>query len=103
MVKATTDPDKKAMQERQFKSLSSGIAAMEEAIKTGNKDTISQSQSELVATAKDLLSDWLDKQLGATVTSNAIFSKLPKYWEEKYHQDMEALNVRLLMTLDIMS
>ena len=43
--------------------------------------------------AKDLLSDWLDKQHGANITENEIFSKLPKYWEEKYHQDMEALNI----------
>ena len=43
--------------------------------------------------AKDLLSDWLDKQHGASITENEIFSKLPKYWEEKYHQDMEALNI----------
>ena len=40
--------------------------------------------------------DWLDKQFGAGVTENAIFSKLPNYWEEKFHQDMEGLNVNTL-------
>ena len=43
--------------------------------------------------AKDLLSDWLDKQFGSEVKDNAIFSKLPQFWEEKYHEDMDALNV----------
>lgn len=43
--------------------------------------------------AKDLLSDWLDSTHGSEVTDNSIFSKLPKFWEEEFHKDMEALNV----------
>ena len=43
--------------------------------------------------AKDLLSDWLDSTLGSEVTDNSIFSKLPKFWEEEFHRDMETLNV----------
>ncbi|CAL1535560.1 unnamed protein product [Lymnaea stagnalis] len=42
---------------------------------------------------KDILSSWLDKQRGSTVTDNKIFADLPLYWEEDYHKDMEALNV----------
>lgn len=50
-------------------------------------------QKVLLESAKDLLSDWLDKQFGSQVTENSIFSILPKYWEGEYHKDMEALNV----------
>lgn len=47
----------------------------------------------LLEEAKDLLSDWLDSTLGSEVTDNSIFSQLPKFWEEEFHRDMEALNV----------
>ncbi|EPY87591.1 hypothetical protein CB1_000234015 [Camelus ferus] len=47
----------------------------------------------LLEEAKDLLSDWLDSTHGSEVTDNSIFSKLPKFWEEEFHRDMEALNV----------
>lgn len=47
----------------------------------------------LLESSKDLLADWLDKQLGSQVTENSIFSILPKHWEGEYHKDMEALNV----------
>lgn len=47
----------------------------------------------LLEEAKDLLSDWLDSSLGSEVTDNSIFSRLPKFWEEDFHRDMEALNV----------
>lgn len=43
--------------------------------------------------AKDVLSEWLDSKFGSQVTDNSIFSNLPKFWEEEYHKDMEALNV----------
>lgn len=42
---------------------------------------------------KDAFSEWLDGLYGATVKDNAIFSKLPKYWEQEFHKDMDALNV----------
>ncbi|XP_059166910.1 cysteine--tRNA ligase, cytoplasmic-like isoform X2 [Physella acuta] len=41
----------------------------------------------------DVLAPWLDKTKGSGVTDNSIFSSLPKYWEEEFHKDMEALNV----------
>lgn len=53
----------------------------------------------LLEEAKDLLSDWLDSTGGSEVTDNSIFSKLPKFWEEEFHKDMEALNVSVLCYL----
>ena len=64
-------------------------------MKSGDNGRIGKSQEELLLAAKDLLSDWLDKQFGSEVKDNAIFSKLPQYWEEKYHEDMDNLNVRI--------
>ncbi|KAK3766185.1 hypothetical protein RRG08_025185 [Elysia crispata] len=43
--------------------------------------------------AKDVLAPWLDKQKGSEVTDNSIFSDLPKFWEEEFHKDMDALKV----------
>jgi len=93
VVKATTDPDKKNMQERLFEKLKAAVANIETAVKSGNEKEISKMKEELLRDAKDLLSDWLDTKLGSTVTENKIFSELPRYWEEEYHKDMEALNV----------
>lgn len=53
----------------------------------------------LLEEAKDLLSDWLDSMLGGEVTDNSIFSELPKFWEEEFHRDMDALNVSVAATL----
>ena len=93
IVSTTVDVDKRAMQERLFAKLKAAVEAVNEAVKSDSNEKIRASQDKLLVDAKDLLSDWLDRQYGAQVTDNAIFSKLPKYWEEKYHQDMEALNV----------
>lgn len=49
----------------------------------------------MLKSAKDPISDWLDHKYGATVTDNAIFTSLPRYWENEFHKDMKALNVSL--------
>ena len=51
---------------------------------------------ELLNAASDVMSDWLDKHHGAEVIDNKIFDDLPKLYEDKFHQDMAALNVRCL-------
>ncbi len=93
VVTKTVDVDKRAMQERLFAKLKDAVDGVNDAVKSGKVDEVKSAQDQLLVDAKDLLSDWLDKQHGAQITDNAIFSKLPRYWEEKYHQDMEALNV----------
>lgn len=47
----------------------------------------------LLESVADVLSDWLDKQLGSQITENSIFAELPKLYEKKFHEDMDALNV----------
>ncbi|MGH0170168.1 UNVERIFIED_CONTAM: hypothetical protein FKN15_058021, partial [Acipenser sinensis] len=90
----TTDPDKKQMLERLHAAVTSVLGPLQEAVQRGAATSEVAPRAELLLKeAKDLLSDWLDSQLGSQVTENSIFSILPKYWEGEYHQDMEALNV----------
>jgi len=49
------------------------------------------------------MSDWLDKHHGAEVTDNKIFDDLPKLFEDKFHQDMAALNVRCFALLFVLN
>nr|CAG4649153.1 EOG090X02DZ [Scapholeberis mucronata] len=87
----TTDPDKKAMQEKMLSKLTTSIQNVTEAKTTGKG--IDEAKQQLLTEAKDVLSDWLDSTQGATVTENSIFASLPRYWEEEFHKDMAALNV----------
>jgi len=95
-VKKTTDPDKKKMQEGQISRLSAALAVVTKAVEGGDGAAAEAAKEDLLSAAKDLISGWLDEREGANVTDNAIFSALPKYWEAKFHEDMEALNVRNL-------
>lgn len=78
--------------------------ALEQVLKTcaaayGTFQTSSGSdfQTEMDAFAEPL-GNYLDKRLGSTVTDNAIFSTLPRLWENKFHEDMEALKVGFRIT-----
>eukprot|EP00095_Tigriopus_kingsejongensis_P008856 snap_masked-scaffold15_size728074-processed-gene-4.6 protein:Tk08856 transcript:snap_masked-scaffold15_size728074-processed-gene-4.6-mRNA-1 annotation:"hypothetical protein L798_02588" len=93
VVQAATDPDQKTMREGQQKRLASALAAMSGAQSAGDPAPLLAAQAHLLAAARDLLGDWLDQQHGAEITDKAIFAQLPKYWEEKFHQDMDALNI----------
>lgn len=112
---ATADPDKKQMLERLDGAVSAALqplrAAMEaqaadEAVRPLAQVSLSSPEVKgplhellllrgqvLLENSKDLLADWLDRQFGSQVTENSIFFSLPKFWEEEYHKDMEALNV----------
>ena len=86
-MKVTTDPDKRNMQEKMLSKITAAVTKMEEAIKTGvGKD---EAQVALIEDAKDVLSDWLDRQKGSSVTENSIFASLPRFWEEEFHKDMK--------------
>jgi len=91
VVAETDNVDKKVMQEKLFNTMKASIARVSEAFKL-NKG-LEEAHKQLLVDAKDIMGDWLDKQFGANVTENEIFSKLPRYWEEKYHEDMDALNI----------
>uniref|UniRef100_A0A452TMG4 Cysteine--tRNA ligase, cytoplasmic n=1 Tax=Ursus maritimus TaxID=29073 RepID=A0A452TMG4_URSMA len=93
-LRETTDPDKKQMLERIQHAVKLAAEPLERAMQSDLPAAVADGCEEaLLAEAKDLLSDWLDCALGSEVTDNSIFSQLPKFWEEEFHRDMEALNV----------
>ena len=90
----TTDPDKRQMLERIQNSVKLATEPLEQAVRSSlSGEEVDSKVQVLLEEAKDLLSDWLDSTGGSEVTDNSIFSKLPKFWEEEFHKDMEALNV----------
>ncbi|XP_076971507.1 cysteine--tRNA ligase, cytoplasmic [Tamandua tetradactyla] len=93
-LNATTDPDKKQMLEKMQQAVALATEALEGAVcsRVAGEELDARVQG-LLEGAKDLLSEWLDARFGSEVTDNSIFSKLPKFWEEEFHRDMEALNV----------
>ncbi|CAL9702111.1 unnamed protein product [Knipowitschia caucasica] len=94
VLASTTDPDKKQMLERLDVAVTAALLPLEAAVSNKAPDTeLLPLAQTLLESSKDLLSDWLDKQFGSTVTENSIFSTLPKHWEGEYHRDMDALNV----------
>ncbi|XP_030416410.1 cysteine--tRNA ligase, cytoplasmic isoform X1 [Gopherus evgoodei] len=94
MLNDTTDPEKKQMLERIQNAVKSAVEHLEEAVqKKLPREEINKHAEKLLEEAKDVLSEWLDTKFGSQVTDNSIFSNLPKFWEEEYHKDMEALNV----------
>uniref|UniRef100_A0A667H150 Cysteine--tRNA ligase, cytoplasmic n=1 Tax=Lynx canadensis TaxID=61383 RepID=A0A667H150_LYNCA len=90
----TADPDRKQMLERTQRAVELAAEPLERAVRGGlPAEEAARCAEVLLEEAKDLLSDWLDSTLGSEVTDNSIFSKLPKFWEEEFHRDMETLNV----------
>ncbi|XP_010633980.1 cysteine--tRNA ligase, cytoplasmic isoform X1 [Fukomys damarensis] len=90
----TTDPDKRQMLERIQHAVELATEPLERAVHASLvREEVDSLAQVLMEEAKDLLSDWLDSTCGSEVTDNSIFSKLPKFWEEEFHKDMEALNV----------
>ncbi|XP_068627700.1 cysteine--tRNA ligase, cytoplasmic [Battus philenor] len=93
IIKDTVDMDKKNAMQKMLNDLASAVKGLKSAIETQVEQDIIKAKCDLLKSAKDPLSDWLDKRLGATVKDNAIFTTLPRYWENEFHKDMKALNV----------
>lgn len=74
-------------------SVASAVKTLKAAVETGDEEKIVKAKCNLLSSAKDPLSDWLDSKHGSTVQDNAIFTALPRYWENEFHKDMKALNV----------
>lgn len=73
--------------------LTEANANLHAAVKSGDAKMIEASRTNFLQQSKDALSDWLDKKLGSTVSENSIFESLPRFWENEFHKDMNALNV----------
>lgn len=66
---------------------------LQAAVKSGDEKVIEAARANFLQQSKDALSDWLDKKDGSTITENSIFESLPRFWENEFHKDMNALNV----------
>lgn len=82
-----------------FCSVASAVKVLKEAVTSKDQEKIILAKCDLLKSAKDPLSVWLDTKLGSTVSDNAIFTTLPRHWENEFHKDMKALNVSLKMKL----
>ncbi|XP_053684550.1 cysteine--tRNA ligase, cytoplasmic [Sabethes cyaneus] len=89
----TSDPDKKAMMERMLEKVTAAVGNLTIAVKGGEAEQIKEAQQQFLEETRDPLSDLLDKKEGASVNENSIFETLPRYWEDEFHKDMNALNV----------
>uniref|UniRef100_A0A182R5E9 Cysteine--tRNA ligase, cytoplasmic n=1 Tax=Anopheles funestus TaxID=62324 RepID=A0A182R5E9_ANOFN len=92
-VGRTTDADKKTMMDRMLEKLTAAVDNLSLAVKDGDESRIRQAQDQFLQDSKDPLADLLDSKRGSSVTENAIFETLPRYWEDAFHKDMTALNV----------
>ncbi|KAL0883813.1 hypothetical protein ABMA27_015903 [Loxostege sticticalis] len=93
VVRNTVDPDKKNAMQKMLDNIAAAVKALQQAVQENDPEKIKTSKCEMLKSAKDPISDWLDHKYGATVTDNAIFTSLPRYWENEFHKDMKALNV----------
>lgn len=92
-VKNAEDPDKKKLMQKTLDEIAASVKALKVAIESKDNERIKNSRCDLLTSAKSPISDWLDYKYGETVTDNAIFTTLPRYWENEFHKDMKALNV----------
>lgn len=76
-----------------FRRMTEANVMFQMAIKSGNAESIEAGKLNFLEQSKDAFADWLDRKFGSTVTENSIFEKLPRFWENEFHKDMEALNV----------
>ncbi|CAH1394990.1 unnamed protein product [Nezara viridula] len=95
IVKAqqTTDDSVKEMLNKLGNSVDSAIKDLESAIKESDNERMNNSLEKLLQTAKDPIAEKLDKEYSSSVNENSIFTDLPRHWESKFHEDMDALNI----------
>lgn len=87
-----TDMDKKPMLDKLAERLNNAMKLTQEA-KSHGEAAVAEAKKVFLKDARDAIAEWLDKCEGHTVNENHIFEDLPRYWEDKFHEDMKALNV----------
>ncbi|XP_045492463.1 cysteine--tRNA ligase, cytoplasmic [Colias croceus] len=93
VVKNTADVDKKNCLQKILDNVARAVKELKAAVESNDEEKINSAKAEMLKSAKDPLSEWLDSKYGASVTDNAVFTKLSRYWENEYHKDMKALNI----------
>ncbi|KAI8070366.1 cysteinyl-tRNA synthetase [Gongronella butleri] len=85
--------------DEKYKMYLSALSASHDAL-TAAKQQLAQNDAskaavdQLLDQSQDILSVSLDAKFGSQVNDPKVFRDLPAYWEDKYFEDMEALNVR---------
>jgi len=79
-----------------FTALDNSYNAIKNAEKqlAGNA-TGKENADRLLDESQDVVSFWLDKEKKEQVNDPKVFRQVPAYWEDKFYEDMAALNVRL--------
>lgn len=89
-----TDVDKKSMLDKMSERLKNAMTLSQKA-KDQDEAVVEEAKKVFLRDARDAIAEWLDKCEGHTVNENHIFEDLPRYWEDKFHEDMKALNVSI--------
>ncbi|KAF2905309.1 hypothetical protein ILUMI_00863 [Ignelater luminosus] len=92
-AESTTDQDKKQMLIKLLTRLTECVEQLRAAFKNGDGKETEIAMERLIQEGKDPFSEWLDAIYGASVADNAIFSALPRHFEQEFHKDMDSLNV----------
>lgn len=92
-LRGTTDEDKKQLLERTKVKIEDALSNAENTMQSETSDRTVDAKKNLLEDAKDVLGEWLDVHHCSEVNDNTIFSSLPQYWEDKFFEDMRALNV----------
>ncbi|KAK6463929.1 cysteinyl-tRNA synthetase [Scheffersomyces coipomensis] len=64
-----------------------------QAIYNSSSSSSSLTIETYLSNIQDVAKPYLDKEFGSTVNDPSIFRKLPSFWENKFNQDMDKLNV----------
>ncbi|ORX90132.1 cysteinyl-tRNA synthetase [Basidiobolus meristosporus CBS 931.73] len=92
-AKEITDADPKFPMN--FTSIKGAYHAIQKAKQSlSGGDKTKESADELLDASQDVVSAWLDKEKGDSVTDPKVFRDLAAHWESEYMKDMEALNVK---------
>uniref|UniRef100_A0A915CWW8 Cysteine--tRNA ligase, cytoplasmic n=1 Tax=Ditylenchus dipsaci TaxID=166011 RepID=A0A915CWW8_9BILA len=97
-VGTETDADKKKMLDEMAEKAHTAITKVESDLSSldselNNSETIGRGAYEILSNTKDIISEWLDNELGSTVKEHSVFSKLARKFENDFLQDMTTLNV----------
>ncbi|TDG42876.1 hypothetical protein AWZ03_010696 [Drosophila navojoa] len=88
-----TDADKKVMLEKMLQRMNDAVEGLTKAVSSGNEAEIAKMRCHYLDEAKDPIAEWLDGKQGAHVNDNSVFEALPRFWEDKFHNDMKSLNI----------
>lgn len=95
ICRETNDPNKKLMYERMLIKMNDAMETLIMAVASNDPEKIDEARVLYLGEAKDPIAEWLDRKEGSTIKDNAIFETLPRYFENEYHRDMDALNVSI--------